>query len=159
MKQYKSGTCRLSQVPFLCLNGPFWLSNASFMTACKELRVLEENRCLSYCNRCNHSTHHDVLHRQHVADEEVDASQNLHEEWTYTYTLLQCRGCDDVSMKIDHWHSAYGQVDPELYPPRISRKSPAWLWKLPSNWWSLMREIYGALHSDSRRLAVMGHEQ
>ncbi|KAB5626404.1 DUF4145 domain-containing protein [Pseudomonas putida] len=70
--------------------------------------------------------------------------------------MLQCRGCDDISMRIDHWHSAYGQVDPEFYPARISRKAPAWLWRLPSDWWSLLREIYGALHSDSRRLAMMG---
>lgn len=116
----------------------------------------DQKRCLSYCNRCNHPTHHDVLHRQETYDQEIDHSNGTHEEWTYTHTMLQCRGCEDVSMRIDHWHSGYGEDEPELYPPRISRKSPAWLWKLPSDWWSLLREIYGALHADSRRLAMMG---
>ena len=116
----------------------------------------DPKRCLSYCNRCSRSTHHDVLHQQCTTDQENDPSNGIYEEWTYNYTMLQCRGCEDVSMRIDHWHSAYGHCEPELYPPRVSRKSPAWLWKLPSDWSSLLREIYGALHSDSRRLAMMG---
>lgn len=116
----------------------------------------DPKRCLSHCNRCNHSTKHDVLHELRIDDEHVDEDSGRHEEWTNCYTLMQCRGCDDVSLKIDHWHSAYGQIDPEIYPPRTSRSFPSWLWDLPNGWRSLLQEIYGALHADSRRLAMMG---
>lgn len=118
--------------------------------------MAEPNRLLSHCNKCHRPTSHDVLHQRAVSRDHVDETDGYHEAWTYTYTMLECRGCEEVSMKIDHWHSDYGDVDPELYPPRISRKAPDWLWNLPSDWWSLMREIYGALHANSRRLAVMG---
>ncbi|WCE89388.1 DUF4145 domain-containing protein [Pseudomonas syringae] len=47
-------------------------------------------------------------------------------------------------------------AESEYFPPRISRKSPAWVSMLPDEWQSLLREIYTALHSDSRRLAIMG---
>lgn len=113
-------------------------------------------RCLSHCNRCSRSTNHDILHELRIEDEEVDPGTGIREEWTNTYTMLRCRGCDDVSMKVDHWHSSYGQIDPEIYPPRISRSFPGWLWELPYEWRSLLQEIYGALHADSRRLAMMG---
>ncbi len=118
--------------------------------------MLEPKRCQSFCNRCNHTTHHDVLHEQRTANSHVDTSTGIHEEWSNNHTMLQCRGCDDVSMRIDHWGSAYGETDPEFYPPRTSRRFPSWLWELPADWCGLLREVHGALHADSRRLAMMG---
>lgn len=118
--------------------------------------MTESKRCWSFCNRCNHSTRHVELHHVLVENQEIDEAEGIFDEWTNVYHMLQCMGCDDVSMKIGHWHSAYGEVAPAFYPPRVSRKSPPWLWRLPPDWWSLMREIYGALHANSRRLAMMG---
>lgn len=45
-----------------------------------------------------------------------------------------------------------------FFPPRVSRKKPAWLTQQPelNDYIELFDEVYTALHADSRRLAMMG---
>ena len=47
---------------------------------------------------------------------------------------------------------------PTFFPPRISRRKPAWVDRLevPSEYIGILDEVYAALHADSRRLAMMG---
>ena len=107
---------------------------------------------MSHCNSCHRETHHDELKEHEIHG----SSPEDGEKWIDTYSMLACRGCGSVSMRVEYWHSQFGMEGPIFYPPRISRKEPEWLWRLNPDWRSLMQEVYGALQANSRRLAVMG---
>lgn len=114
----------------------------------------------SHCNECGHETKHDLLI-------EIDRSRSFGDDG-YTvevgsrWTVLQCRGCEDVSLKRFDWCSEDDPHDgphrPTYFPPRVSRRKPAWIAHLdvPRGYVELLDEIYTALHADSRRLAMMG---
>lgn len=75
--------------------------------------------------------------------------------WTDTYEMLQCRGCGAVCLRHSYADVA-GEKTVAYYPPPVSRRAPLWRWHLPPGMKELLNEIYVALHSDSRRLALMG---
>ncbi|MEN5240314.1 MULTISPECIES: DUF4145 domain-containing protein [Pseudomonas] len=109
----------------------------------------------SHCNSCLQRNQHDVLKRHAVRDcDEQD--EHFTETWTYTYTLLACRGCRTASLRVDYTDNLVGDYEPVFYPARVSRKPPPWRWQLKQDWKELLHEVYTALDADSRRLAVMG---
>jgi Domain of unknown function (DUF4145) len=117
----------------------------------------------SHCNKCGQETKHDVLmERKHSASEMVDPYQGFEVSWSTTYSMLECRGCEEVSLCRTTWCSEDDPMDelsPGTYfPPRVSRRKPAWMDRLsvPDEYECLLDEIYIALHADSRRLAAMG---
>ncbi len=114
----------------------------------------------SHCNECGRETKHDVAHqadRRRTYDED-QYSVDVGSVWK----VLQCRGCEEVSLQRIDWCSEddpMGGPNPATYfPPRVSRRKPAWTrhYNLPSEYLSLLNEIYTALHADSRCLAMMG---
>lgn len=114
---------------------------------------------LIHCNRCGHETKHEiVMERRTEGSEIVDQYHGIEVSWSTTHSMLECRGCADVSMKKSTWCSENepGEVDDLFYPPRVSRRRPAWLDELPDDYTALLDEIYSALHADSRSLAMMG---
>lgn len=78
------------------------------------------------------------------------------------WEMLQCRGCDDVTMTRVQWTSEDdrqdGPVPPSYFPPRFARRMPEWFgwYKTPREYYDLLGEVYAALNADSRRLAMMG---
>lgn len=115
------------------------------------------SRIMSHCNSCQRETRHRLLERAVREFKGTDQWDNFM-EWTSTYNMLECCGCGDIQMRVEYWHSdiPLDESDYDYYPPRVSRRMPAWARKLPTDWESLMHEVYGALAADSRRLAVMG---
>ena len=116
----------------------------------------------SHCNRCGQETKHDVLmERKHSASEMVDPYHGVEVSWSITYSMLECRGCEEVNLCRAEWCSEDDPMDqrPRTYfPPRVSRRKPAWVDRLavPEEYEGLLDEVYVALHADSRRLAAMG---
>jgi hypothetical protein len=57
-------------------------------------------------------------------------------------------------------HTSSFSEEPEdevkYYPPRVSRRVPAWKVNLPRDIGALLDEVYAALHNGSQRLALMG---
>jgi hypothetical protein len=76
--------------------------------------------------------------------------------WQDTYEMLECCGCESVMMRHTNWFSEANEITVELFPPAVSRRTPKWKHKLPHLIVGLLDEIYTALHSDGRRLAIMG---
>lgn len=118
---------------------------------------------MAHCNRCGHATKHDiVVERTHRNSEVVDHDQNIEVSWSETYLMLECRGCEEISLCRTMWcsedHPMDGPSPSTYFPPRVSRRKPAWVDRLavPEEYEGLLDEIYVALHADSRRLAVMG---
>lgn len=108
-----------------------------------------------HCNQCLGQTKHTLVAMKRVSSTSEEDSFTV--EWGTTYRMLQCRGCDAVLLKAEHWHSDYDMSsETEYYPPRLARRPPAWMWQLPDEWRFLLREIYAALQADSKRLAIMG---
>ena len=102
------------------------------------------------------------MNRKHHDSEMVDPYQGIEVSWTTTYSMLECRGCEEVSLCRTTWCSEDHPMDgpsPSIYfPPRVSRRKPAWVDRLPvpDEYEGLLDEVYVALHADSRRLAAMG---
>lgn len=118
----------------------------------------EDKKIKSHCNQCGHPTKHYLRLRKVVqtGEEEIDFSGNT-VSWGTTYTVLECCGCEEVTLKTEEWFSeepGWGNVN--FFPPRISRREPRFIDKLPEKYTGLIREIYAALHADSRRIAMMG---
>ncbi len=109
----------------------------------------------SYCNKCSRPTKHDCLSEK--IESHSEESDGFDYSWGKSSRFIECRGCEEVTLRVDWWHSEYdASGDSDFYPPRISRQTPAWHHHLPEDWQSMLREIYAALHANSRRLAMMG---
>ena len=90
---------------------------------------------------------------------EIDGDEDMAPIYSqYIYDFLQCCGCDCITMRrTTHCPELMqDQTDTEYFPPAASRRRPNWDTQLPSPIFKLLREVYLALHSDSRRLAIMG---
>lgn len=112
------------------------------------------------CNKCLHKTkHYVVAERKYEEHQPADLSNPYNEHtvsWTTVYKMLECCGCEDVCLQSLYYFSEADGVKEEYYPPQISRPLPRWLDELPIEWSELLAEVYSALHSDSRRLVLMG---
>jgi len=110
----------------------------------------------AHCNACGRRTKHDVV-AERVTNHSAEMVEDFNVEWTNTYRIIECRGCETVSFHFSWWYSEYDvSEEVKLYPPRISRKMPDWVSELSDDLEQLLQEIYSALHADSRRLAMMG---
>lgn len=79
-----------------------------------------------------------------------------HINWSDRYEMLECAGCETVSLRQTHWFSEEPDLEVTHYPPAVSRRMPQWRYKTIYRVADLMGEVYAALHSDSRSLALMG---
>jgi hypothetical protein len=113
-----------------------------------------------HCNKCMHETAHSKLFS--ITPEQYQEERYGCTLWgSITYTLLQCLGCNSIVLKRFELHSESHDgidyyPDIECYPERAYRSMPKWQKDLPDDMRELMDEIYKALHSKNRRLALMG---
>ena len=109
----------------------------------------------SHCNLCSNITKQFVLARR-----EVDKSDEIEEYGTITawdrYELLECGGCESVSMRHTSYHEFDDGETVVNYPPKVTRKRPPWIWELPGELLNILRQVYTALDASSMALAVMG---
>lgn len=114
----------------------------------------------AYCNACGQRTRHQLVATRNWQQVEIEGDDNSPPVYLqYTYDFLQCCGCDCVTMRRttkcpELWD--VGHTETEYFPPAASRRHPHWDYQLPYPVIQLLREVYLALHSDSRRLAIMG---
>jgi len=90
----------------------------------------------------------------------IESSEEIEGEvgpWTDCFEIFRCQGCDSVHVRRSFYFALLGE-EPErsYFPARISRHKPQWLQDLPDELRELLWEVYGALHADSPRLALMG---
>ena len=114
----------------------------------------------SHCNECGQETKHEIVHRasRRRSFDDDQYSVEVGSDWT----IVQCGGCEEVSMRRVDWcsedHRQDGPNPPTFFPARVSRRKPVWLTReqAPSTYVGMLDEVYAALHADSRRLAMMG---
>lgn len=115
------------------------------------------------CNQCQYPTRHNVLYEKELMHHEDEGV--VHCLWgKEKYELLQCRGCEGISLRVSEWSSdnlAEGRrLEPmvKYYPPRIARREPPWSLNLlfeAYTIYDLLRETYVALQNNCPRLAAM----
>jgi hypothetical protein len=120
---------------------------ASLMAAQKEGDVVT-----LHCNDCHGSTRHTLVRRIRFTGGDEEAGVN----WSTTYDVFQCRGCEEVVLRKIFWFSEDPEVEEEFFPPPVTRWLPKWQHKVPSEIRMLLQEVYNAMHSDSRSVAMMG---
>lgn len=124
---------------------------------------MSSNTVKAHCNKCLQETNHKVLGSVSTdfADIEFgngDDSESFLEAID-TYQMLQCCGCDkNVTMRRLRSFSNYSHDEKVIYyPPAVLRKEPEWSSYLKNIFVrEMLKEVYVALHNDSRRLATMG---
>ena len=111
----------------------------------------------AHCNKCLRETKHfTVAERSSTGSESIDPYGYNEISWRTTFKMLECCGCENVSLQRKFYFSEYDEVEEEYYPPQISRQLPKWIYDLPVEWGGLLKEVYLALHANSQRLALMG---
>jgi hypothetical protein len=120
----------------------------------------------SHCNKCGGEREHKVLHEHKInGEEEVDNEFVI--TWGDTYSLLQCAGCENISMREDSWFSentderGKPNIISKFLPARIFRPKPKWMdeheyiWGCPDQIQSLINETYICLQNDCHSSAAM----
>jgi hypothetical protein len=114
----------------------------------------------SHCNECGQETEHNIVHKAVRRRSYDDGQYSV--EMGSTWTIVQCAGCKEVSMRRVDWCSEDDPMDgpspSTFFPARVSRRKPVWLTRenAHSTYVGMLEEVYAALHADSRRLAMMG---
>jgi hypothetical protein len=111
----------------------------------------------SHCNTCGRSTKHHILAHRHIPGS--DTTEDYGEiHWIDDYELLECAGCETVTMRHTDWFEPTDETRVKIYPPPVARRVPTWLRSAPTlrNIRTLMQQVYSALDSNSRALALMG---
>lgn len=110
-----------------------------------------------HCNNCGIETkHHLIASRSQPGDEYLE-EYDTNISWCTTWDMLECCGCETVTLRKTYWFSEWDDgVEVEYFPPAVARRLPPWLGNLRDDFQDLIKEVYVALHANSRRLAVMG---
>jgi hypothetical protein len=99
------------------------------------------------CSSCIRETTHNILHEDAVQDE----------EYLKRYAMIQCGGCQTISLVCQRVYLSEGTIDNTYYPSPVSRRKPKWLFRYRTeNIGELIDEIYKAVDGGQHRLAAMG---
>jgi hypothetical protein len=114
----------------------------------------------SHCNNCLASTNHEILHTKKKVFEEAEGEQISFWE-IMLYQLVECRGCENISLRRTYRCAGMPTEDVDYFPPAISRQMPKWLKSLSMLWnhaniVNLTKEIYSSIHAGNNRVAMMG---
>src|SRR6266446_1156253 len=113
------------------------------------------------CNKCLCETNHELLARRGCSWEHEDV------QGVDNYEMLLCCGCESVAFRcVSSDSQTCDQEGNSLettvyYPPRVSRREPEWLVDLwfkqdQDDLYSLIKELYVAVHQEQRALAGIG---
>jgi hypothetical protein len=119
------------------------------------------------CNTCDNRTRHRKLAATHTVvnfeecdiRDPVDGEQVMSEapSGETTFDLLQCMGCDSVTVVVHDRSFAYEESQTTtFYPPRVFRRLPKWHDTLPDDLGLLLHQVYTSLRAGHGALALMG---
>jgi hypothetical protein len=115
----------------------------------------ESNLEWVHCNQCLRSTRHELVAKRELHEQDIIGEHGDFEiDWFTTYTMLECKGCGSVTLRQDIRSDDFKEIN--YYPPQISRQVPHWIYDLPDDFITLLKQIYSALHANSQILALIG---
>lgn len=107
-----------------------------------------------HCNECLRENQHTILFERKKRVSHFEGNNEI--AWITTTSILECCGCESLSLKKSVYCTEDEHTEVTVFPPSVSRQKPNWHAALPDEYQALLTEIYSALHSDSRMLALMG---
>ncbi len=128
----------------------------------------------AHCNRCGHSTKHDILASDKEDWEYWGGTEKKGDDGYFLHEMLKCRGCGSVTLRLTTQYPNDGPPTVVYYPRAVARRTPEWVWPditnitlaelglmddpppIPFPIVNLMREIYAAVQNGLTRLAAMG---
>jgi hypothetical protein len=115
----------------------------------------------AHCNEYGDARNHDIIAIERKEYEYEDDFDDRVWECFDCYEMLMCRGCEAIQLKHTRKHAGDNQPAAQYYPPRISRRAPAWLngldlLHLPMNLFPLLSEVYTAVENNLHCLSAMG---
>jgi len=120
----------------------------------------------SHCNNCGGEREHKIL-LEHKNSGVEEVEEDFRIRWWETYRVVQCAGCESISMREDKWNSENTGDDGcpiaavRFLPARIFRPKPKWMdeteyvFGCPDQIQSLLKETYICLQNDCRSSAAM----
>ena len=143
------------------------------------MRLQQKKIVKAHCNSCLGEKNHKLLYTEEMKGSDPiigDFDQELGSmDWSETYEMIKCLGCDSVSLRQTLWCSEDnpGESRVQYFPPTIQRQIPKWIERLaPEDPFSdkklnkneakakyrrdLLEQIYIALNNDSPLVALMG---
>lgn len=123
--------------------------------------IIPDQKPKLHCNSCLGIRKHSIL---------FETEKNYSDEGEYDtyeeackYSLVECDGCEDISLHTEWRNNVNPESEHSQWPPKISRKPPKWLVDLflaenIGNPYKreFLGEIYIALKNNCLRLAVIG---
>jgi hypothetical protein len=115
----------------------------------------------SHCNDCLQETRHFLLFTKTQDFTQLDPDGGPHYIEQFRWSLLECCGCESISLKREYTHSSLEEPEVDFFPPSASRKIPRWAmltlcFKQGGAIYGLLQEVYSSLHAGHYRLAAMG---
>jgi hypothetical protein len=119
----------------------------------------------AHCNKC-HGTKNSWVRADHTVN-----SSDGPISWSHSYEVLQCCGCDTLSVRHKHWFSEWDQMDYDdygqlvmrpgvketYYPPPTVRAKPTWSDNIEDDVLrDVLDELYSALTMGLNVLATVG---
>lgn len=112
------------------------------------------------CSSCRRETKHKLLREKSISrtrhDDRYEMEFGEPISWTDIYEILQCQICDEVGFRRRTWFNPTEEWSAVEYPAPRPKEAPPWIATLPPKLADLAQEMYRAIESDSRRLALMG---
>ncbi len=106
-----------------------------------------------HCNSCLQETTHQLI----ATKENFLSGQNQPDMWwSFTNDMLECCGCHAISLRVTERCSEADGKRFTIWPPRVNRREPSWMYELPAPLTRLLQEVYIACAADARALAAMG---
>lgn len=111
-----------------------------------------------HCTQCCRSTRHAVKTVYNTEGSYTISMGDVETKANYqdSHQVLECLGCQAVRFRHTTWDDFSESESSELYPPSLHRSLPPWKTHLEYPVSVLLEEVYRALQSDSRILALMG---
>lgn len=108
------------------------------------------------CNKCHIETNHSIKAEfTHHDLEIVDDETGFFVDWDDKWEILQCLGCNTISVKNTYDFSEYDELDIKHYPPISSRRKPKWIESIEDTiLQNLFKELYIAKEADLRFLTI-----
>lgn len=135
------------------------------MPSAPNLKAASDQTIKAHCNKC-HGFKNSWIRASHTV-----AGSDGPVSWTHRYDVLQCCGCDTLSVRHEHWFSEWDQMDYDesgqlvmrpgiketYYPAPTVRGKPNWSDSISDDVLrDVLDELYSALDAGLNVLASVG---
>lgn len=115
----------------------------------------------TYCHKCKNDTNQEIIFDETELDtrEIFFVSLKGESRWVVEqreWLISKCTGCDILNMRIKTSHIGNKNTSSKLFPGKVNRIPPSWIFGLEKKYIELLSEVYSAFNNNLFRLTSMG---